>query len=306
MGYPSCIALGDGVQAIGKPGHVFYEPTHMHQGYPAITIFQTLNSWKKNEANASHVTVRGMVIRGRQPKSDGGMRAAVAFGNCDTCASIENDLEGTAGIGISFGGSAANGNHALNVLSYRDKIRNHTAAAIALVNVDGAIVANADIRDPGRRWIPADQRDPGGVSGIDIETNNTDDCARNIKIFNNYIGYGHAKPGTYGSGILAQNVYGTPCSGGLISANNVIDGFEGAMSDRTWGLSNGLFFVGHWEGGRSINDRIIHGRQNGIQAYSLRGMTFEDIWIVSSGGGGNAASISLAVEEHLQTRARLP
>lgn len=278
-----CVLVRDNTKHEGK-GATVYEPTYTEQ-YPAITVFQTYASAKDNYASAENVTVKGFKILGRQTRTDGGVRQAISFGNCKNCAAIENDLSGIASIGIQFGGGAAKGNHAENSLAYRNKLRHFAAAAIALVNVKGAIAAENDIADPGRR-----AGEPGGISAIDIESNNTDDCVKDIKIFNNRIGYGRGvgSGSGYGNGILGQNVYGTPCSGGLLIANNVIDGYEGA-SDTTWVLSNGLYFVGDWQGGLVVNNVIIRALQTGASFYSTKGLTLKDNQLISCGGGGNYA-----------------
>lgn len=279
------ILLRDNVKAEGKDA-VFHEPTYF-AGTPAITVFQTYASAKNNYASAENVTVKGMRIVGRQEKTDGGVRQSISFGNCKNCAAIENDLSGIASIGIQFGGGAAQGNHAENVLAYRNKLRRFAAAAIALVNYKGARISQNDIRDPGRR-----KGEPGGISGIDIETNGPDDCAQNPIIDGNYIGYGTAPSGSIGNGILGQNVYNTPCSGGLLIANNVIDGWEGKNgleASNFWGLSGGLYFVGQWPGGLVVSNTIIRALQPGISCYACRGLTFQDVYLISSGGGGAGA-----------------
>lgn len=279
------ILLHDNTKTEGKDA-VFLEPTAF-SGTPAITVFQTYASAKNNYASAQNVTVKGMKILGRQERTDGGVRQSISFGNCKSCAAIDNDLSGVASIGIQFGGGAAQGNHAENVLAYRNKLRRFAAAAIALVNVKGALVAENDIRDPGRK-----RGEPGGISGIDIESNDTDDCVKDIKIFNNYIGYGQGASHSIGNGILGQNVYGTPCSGGLLVANNVIDGWEGRNgleNSNLWGLSGGLYFVGQWHDGLVVSNIVIRALQPAISCYGCRGLEVRDTWLVSSGGGGMGA-----------------
>jgi hypothetical protein len=267
-------------------GAAVYGPTFF-DGAPAITVFQTYNSAKDNYASAGRLVIKDWNIVGRQEKTDGGVRQVISFGNCIGCAAIGNTLDWSPSIGIQCGGGAAQGNHAEDCLVYKNKLTRFAAAAIALVNVKGAIVAENDIRDPGRK-----KGEPGGISGVDIESNNVDDCVKDIKIFNNYIGYGTAPSQSIGNGILGQNVYKTPCSGGLLIANNVIDGYEGRgglEASNFWGLSGGLYFVGNWEGGLVVNTTVTRALQPGISGYAMTGLTFQDVWLISSGGGGSGA-----------------
>lgn len=265
-------------------GATIYEPTYF-AGTPAITVFQTYASAKNNFASSRGVTIKGWNIIGRQTRTDGGVRQTISFGNCIGCAAIENTLTGIASIGIQCGGGAAEGNHAEDCLIYRNKLRNFAAAAIALVNYKRARVSQNDIRDPGRK-----KGEPGGISGIDIETNGPDDCAEKPIIDGNYIGYGLAPSQSIGNGILGQNVYNTPCAGGLLVANNVIDGWEGRNgleASQSWGLSGGLYFVGQWPGGLVASNVIIRSLQPGFSLYGVRGLTIQDTHFISCGGGGS-------------------
>lgn len=280
------ILLHDGVKNECVNGATFLEPTFF-SGTPAITVFQTYASAKNNYAATANVTVKGCRIVGRQEKTDGGVRQAISFGNCKHCAAIENDLSGIASIGISFGGGAADGNHAEDCLAYGNKLRHFAAAAIAGVNVKGLIVDSNDIADPGRK-----KGEPGGVSAVDIESNNTDDCVQDIRITANNIGYGAGAFQSIGNAILGQNVYKTPCSGGLLIANNVIDGYqgkEGLENSNFWGLSGGLYFVGNWQGGLVVNNKVIRALQPGISLYGVSGLTLQDNWLISCGGGGQGS-----------------
>jgi hypothetical protein len=95
-----------------------------------------------------------------------------------------------------------------------------------------------------------------------------------------------------GNGILGQNVYNTPCSGGLLIANNVIDGYEGregTEASNFWGLSGGLYFVGQWNGGLVVNTHVTRALQPAVSFYGVRGLTLQDVWLISSGGGGMGA-----------------
>lgn len=279
-----------------------YEPTYF-RGAPAITVFQTYASAWNNYASARNVTIKGWKIVGRQSQTDGGVRQTISFGNCIGCAAIDNELTGIASIGIQCGGGAAEGNHAENCLVYRNKLRRFAAAAIALVNVKGAIVAENDMRDPGRKG-----GEPGGISGADIESNNVDDCVKDIKIFNNYIGYGNAAFQSIGNGILGQNVYETPCSGGLLIANNVIDGWEGRNgieNSHFWGLSGGLYFVGQWPGGLAVNNVITRALQPGLSFYRVSGLTLQDNWFISVGGGGSPGMLLTGSSDNTFIRNRI-
>lgn len=280
--WSGCVLLKDNVKVEAKGDVTFLEPTYVKASHPAITVFQSYAASTSNEAMSQNITVKGFKIRGRQTRTDGGVRQSISFGNCHNCAAIDNDLSGIASIGIQWGGSAKNGNHAVKALAYRNKLRRFAAAAIALVNVDVGIVAENDIAEPGRKV-----GEPGGISGIDIETNDTDDCARNIAIFNNHIDYSNAAFFSIGNGILGQNAYYTNCSGGLLIANNVIDGFGGRTKTDTWGLSSGLYFVGQWPGALIVNNQITRALQMGLVTYSAKGLTVRDNSFRTCGGGGN-------------------
>lgn len=281
-----CWLARDDTKIEASRGATIYGPT-VFDGSAAITVFQTYASAKNNYASVRAVTIKGWRIIGRQTRTDGGVRQVISFGNCVGCAAIENVLEWSPSIGIQSGGGAAEGNHAVDNLIYRNKLTGFAAAAIAGVNVRGFVVTENDIRNPGRV-----KGEPGGISGVDIESNNVDDCVKDIKIFNNYIGYGTAPSQSIGNGILGQNVYGTPCSGGLLIANNVIDGWEGRNgleASNFWGLSGGLYFVGRWDGGLVVSNVVIRALQPAVSFYGVRGLTIQDTWLISSGGGGAGA-----------------
>lgn len=263
-----------------------YGPTALpERKYPAVAVFMAHQQHLNNYFESRNITIKGFKLIGRQTGDDGGMRQVVSFGNCVDCAAIELDLFDISSIGIQFGGGAAEGKHAKNVLAYKNKLRRFSAAAIALVNVDGAVVAENDIKDPARK--SGGEGEQGGISGIDIETNNTDDCAKNIKIFNNVIGYGHSKMHVAGNGILGQNVYSTQCSGGLLIANNLIDGWEGNNEDSTqWGLASGLYFVGIWPDSLITSNVIIRAQHAGLSLYGVKHLKLENNVFRTVGGGG--------------------
>lgn len=287
--WEGCILLKDGVKAEGfgatimEPVYAMTDPKFPGSRFnPALTVFQSFNSAKSNEAASSRITVKGFRIVGRNPSNDGGVRQSISFGNCTGCAAIANRLEGVSSIGIQFGGSAARGNHASDGVATGNTIVASVAAGIAVVNASDVRVYGNTILKPGRL------NGPGGVSGIDIETNNVDDWCENIKIYNNEINYeGSALKYGAGSGILAQNVYHSRRAGGLLIANNNITG--GAPTAENQSLSNGIYFTNEFPGGLVVNNRIRTAKQHGLLLYASRGATFQDLELDSCGGGGNPA-----------------
>lgn len=280
--WQGCILLKDGVKAEASGDVTILEPTHVEPGAPAITVFQTFAAAQRNENASRNITVKGFRIKGRQKTMDGGVRQSISFGNCTSCAAIGNTLESVSSIGIQFGGSAAGGNHAKDGVATGNTIIASVAAGIAVVNASDVWVYGNTILRPSR------EGGPGGVSGIDIETNNVDDWCENIKIYNNRIDYqGAALKYGAGSGILAQNVYASPRSRGLLIANNTITG--GAPTVENQGLSNGIYFTGAFPGGLVTNNSVRTAKQHGVLLYGSRGATFQDLELDSCGGGGNPA-----------------
>lgn len=277
-----CILLKDGVKAEGSGAVTILEPTYSEPGAPAITVFQTFAAAQRNEAASQRVTVKGFRIGGRQRFTDGGVRQSISFGNCTTCAAIGNTLEGVSSIGIQFGGSAAGGNHARNCVATGNTIIASAAAGIAVVNAaDVWIYGNTILR-------PSREGGPGGVSGVDIETNNVDDWCENVKIYNNRIDYqGSALRSGAGSAILAQNVYNSPRAGGLLIANNEITG--GPPTAENTALSNGIYFTHAFPGALVVSDTVSNAKQHGPLLQESRQATFQDLEIESCGGGGNPA-----------------
>jgi hypothetical protein len=277
-----CILLKDNVKAEALGQVTILEPTYLESYAPAITVFQAYAAAQKNEDASRKITVKGFRIEGRQKYTDGGVRQSISFGNCDTCAAFDNTLEGIASIGIQFGGSAAGGNHAHNGVATGNTIIAAAAAGIAVVNGADMWIYNNTILRPSRAG------GPGGVSGVDIETNNGDDWCENIKIYNNRLDYeGAALKYGAGSAILAQNVYNSPRSTGLLIANNYITG--GAPNVDNQGLSNGIYFTGAFPGGLVVNNYVRTAKQHGILLYGSRNATFQDLELDSCGGGGNPA-----------------
>jgi hypothetical protein len=280
--WQGCILLKDGVKTEGVGAVTILEPTYSEPNAPAITVFQTFASAQRNENASQRVTVKGFRISGRQRFTDGGARQSISFGNCTTCAAIGNTLEGIASIGIQFGGSAAGGNHARNCVATGNTVIASVAAGIAVVNASDVWIYGNTILRPGRAG------GPGGVSGVDIETNNVDDWCENIKIYNNRIDYqGSALKYGAGSAILAQNVYNSPRSGGLLIANNEITGGPPTVDNQS--LSNGIYFTGAFPGGLVVSDTVRTAKQHGLLLYGSRQATFQDLELDSCGGGGNPA-----------------
>jgi hypothetical protein len=280
--WQGCILLKDNVKAEAMGDVTILEPTYNKPGAPAITVFQNYAGAKKNENASHHITVKGFRIKGRQRLTDGGMRQSISFGNCSTCAAIGNTLDGIASIGISFGGSAAEGNHAKSCVATDNTIIAAAAAGIAVVNAADVWVYDNTILRPGRAG------GPGGVSGVDVETNHPDDWCENIKIYNNRMDYqGSAFGRGAGSAILVQNVYKTDRSGGLLIANNYITG--GSPTVKNTSLSNGIAFTQAFKGALVVNNKIQNAKQHGLLLYGSRDATFQDLEIESCGGGGNAA-----------------
>lgn len=280
--WQGCVLLKDGVKAEGSGGATILEPTYFEPYAPAITVFQTYASAQKNENASRLVTVKGFRIVGRQKFNDGGVRQSISFGNCTDCAAIGNTLEGVSSIGIQFGGSAAEGNHARNCVATGNTVIASVAAGIAIVNAADVWVYGNTVLRPGR------ENGPGGVSGVDIETNNVDDWCENIKIYDNSFDYqGSALKYGAGSAILAQNVYGSTRSGGLLIANNRITGGPPTVENQS--LSNGIYFTGAFPGGMVANNSVRTAKQHGVLLYGSRGATFQDLDLDSCGGGGNPA-----------------
>jgi hypothetical protein len=280
--WQGCILLKDGVKAEALGDVTMLEPTYAEPNAPAITVFQAFAAAQKNESASRNVTVKGFHIRGRQRLTDGGVRQSISFGNCTACAAIGNTLDGVTSIGIQFGGSAAGGNHASNCVAAGNTVIASVAAGIAVVNATDVWVFDNTILRPSR------EGGPGGVSGVDIETNNTDDWCENVKIYNNRIDYtGAALKYGAGSAILAQNVYNSPRAGGLLIANNNITG--GAPTTENLSLSNGIYFTGAFPGALVVSNTIRTAKQHGLLLYGSRGATFRDLEIDSCGGGGNPA-----------------
>lgn len=280
--WQGCILLKDNVKAEAVGDVTMLEPTYSEPLMPSITVFQTYAAAHKNEAASHHVTVKGFRIRGRQKLTDGGIRQSISFGNCTTCAAIGNTLDGVSSIGIQFGGSAAGGNHASNCVATGNTVIASVAAGIAVVNASDVWVYENTILRPGRAG------GPGGVSGVDIETNNADDWCENIKIYNNNIDYqGSAQKYGAGSAILAQNVYSSPRSTGLLIANNHITGGPPTVDNLS--LSNGIYFTGAFPGGMVANNFVRTAKQHGLLLYGSQGATFQDLELDSCGGGGNPA-----------------
>ena len=95
-----CILLKDNVKAEALGQVTILEPTYFEPNAPAITVFQAYAAAQKNEDASRKITVKGFRIQGRQKYTDGGVRQSISFGNCDTCAALDNTLEGIASIGI--------------------------------------------------------------------------------------------------------------------------------------------------------------------------------------------------------------
>ncbi|MGH9969733.1 MAG: hypothetical protein ACREBG_18335 [Pyrinomonadaceae bacterium] len=272
--WQGCILLKDNIHVACNEATIL-EPTFQSGGQPAITVFQNYAATQRNEAASRNITVKGCRIVGRQTQFDGGVRQSISFGNCANCAAIDNTLLNVTSIGIQFGGSAGEGNHALNALAVGNTIKGAAAAGIALVNVSGAIVTGNTILAPGRVG------GPGGVSGVDIETNAPDDWCENIKVFNNLFDYRDPAFNSVGSAIMAQNTQSTNRSSGLLIANNRV-----LANNEKAGLTSGIFFTRSFPGGMVVNNYIQRSMQGGFQLYGAERTTFQDNVLVSCGGGG--------------------
>lgn len=291
--WQGCVLLEDNTKPEGKGMPVIHEPEAIVDGQPTITVFQSKASAVANEAKAENITVRGFHIKGRQTMTDGGTRQAISLGNCVNCAGLDNKLEGIASIGLQLGGSSAHGNHALNGVFTGNTISGMPAAAIAIVNCSGCYVFRNRTSKPGRRG------GPGGVSGIDIETNNFDDWAENLWIFGNDIDHDGAAFSSIGSGILAQQ-RGSSRSGGLRILSNRI---TCTLPDA--GLTSGLFISGSFPGAIVANNYVQRAMQAGIQAYGARDMLFQDNVLNTVGGGGSPAILLIDCHNNRFTRVRI-
>lgn len=255
------------------------ESLYVGDGRPAVMIFQAFNS---HYGQAENIALLGIRIKGRQTDFNfSGARSAINLGNCRNGAVIDSVIEGCASIGIAVGGTSIgvdgnpNGLFGDHILIYRNKVSGNAAAAIAPVNSRDVVVAENHVFDIGRVG------GPGGVSGIDIETNFHTDRCEDLKLFNNHIDYSNAK--NSGSAILAQNVgQGSPHSKGLLIANNQLVNNTPEQNNMT----SGVFFTGAFPDGIVANNLIKRTAQAGIQCYGAEGTKFLDNSLTDVGGGG--------------------
>ena len=224
-----------------------------------------------------------------------GVRQAISLGNCTNCAVIEADLKDLGSIGVQFGGAASKGNHAVHGLVYGGRFEHIAAAAIAIVNGRDITVMKPTVLRPGH----ADPA-PGGVSGVDIETNNTDDWCADLRVYNGLFDYTNAL--RYGSAVLAQNAYHVKGCTGLIIANNRA---VYTIGNTGGGLTSGIFFTGAFPGGLVINNYIQRSLQAGIQLYGAAETLFQDNTLVSVGGGGLPAIYIQAGGRNVFRRTRI-
>src|SRR3954453_19877009 len=99
-------------EQLAGAGTTILEPTFVNGPNPAIEVFQALGDTIGSHTGAARdIAVIGFHIKGRQKVYDGGIRAAILFGNCGRCTAQNNYLEDTGSIGITFGGSALDKNN---------------------------------------------------------------------------------------------------------------------------------------------------------------------------------------------------
>lgn len=277
-----CVQFGDdvileGTTIDGEHMTNFHEPTAVIGGVPSMFVFKDRAGTLKNEGAVRNVTIQNFRIIRRQSVFDGGVRQAIGLGNCTTCAVLNNDLVETSSIGIQAGGSSADGNHSQDIVIAGNRGAGLAAAFIALVNTKDAWVYNNTCKRPSRAG------GPGGVSCIDIETNNTGDWATNLWIYNNNISYEGSILTGAGSGILAQNPW-RDAGTGLRILNNYITGGETTGSNT--GLSNGIFFNGSFPDGIVARNFIENAKQSSLSLWGATGTLFLENELVDSGGGG--------------------
>jgi hypothetical protein len=280
-------------EQLAGTGTTILEPNYADGPMPSIEVFQALGDACCSHSGPAHnVVIRGFHIKGRQKVYDGGVRSTLLFGNCHDCAAVENYLEDTGSIGITFGGSALewtlpdgekfSNNFANNVAAYRNVFSGVAAANTATINTENAYIFNNYVRRPGHH----DPKFGGGVCGHDNETNSEADHTRNIFVFNNLYDYEDAHVDGAGSAICLQDPYTGENRGKVVAANNVI---IGGREDRVHRyLSNGFFIVG-LNNFEIVNNYIFRTGQNALQLYNVRNGLIQDNLFDSTGGGGEGS-----------------
>lgn len=271
-------------EQLAGTGTTLLEPTFVNGPHPAIEVFQALGDTVGSHTGAArNIAVIGFHIKGRQKVYDGGIRAAILFGNCTRCTAQNNYLEDTGSIGVTFGGSALEKNNYSNQgLIWHNVASGVAAANFAAINSENLMVVENYVRRPGHH----NPRFGGGVCGFDLETNSAADHSKNIGVYNNLFDYEDASLESAGNALCLQDPYQGPNHGKVTAANNIAIGGRGEHSDHRY-MSNGIFLVG-LKKCEIANNYVFRTGQNALQAYSLDGCLIQDNDFESTGGGGNA------------------
>jgi hypothetical protein len=292
---------------------------------PSVTVFQAYQDAisQQHERESRNITIMGFHIKGRQTVSDGGTRQTIVFGNCVGGAAMVNYLDATASIGIQFGGSGHEGNHADDFLVWRNVTKQLPAANVAMVNGRKGIIAENYGFRLGKKGFG------GGVSWFDLETNDVKDLADEIWIFDNLIDYEGSYQDGAGNAINLQDPgFNAPVNGNIFAVNNWIiggrdDGLHRYMSsgifvatlNKITLASNYVFKTGQnavqWTGlpvkmTKAKWDSLEERFRESYKAFKVyipdgedwklhpdrqatgKGSVIKDNWFDSTGGGGNA------------------
>lgn len=282
-----------------RDGTRILEPTGREGLWPVVITFQA-----KGDACCSHtersqnISISGFHIIGRQTLYDGGVRSTINFGNCENCTIHDVYLDGTAAIGIVFGGSALEkGFRAKRNLAYNLLTRGLAAANVACVNCEDFILTKHQCYEPGHPPIGIGGFG-GGVTCFDLESNSPADYAKDIYVFDNYYSFQNGAIDGIGSAIALQSPYAAEAperTGNIVVVNNtVIGGIHeppGVPIRRF--LTSCFYATGVTRMTLAANYCFKTG-QDGLQWYGGGpGSVVQDNYFEAVGGGGVACSIGL-------------
>jgi hypothetical protein len=293
-------------EQLAGTGTTIQEPTFANKSVPSIEVFQALGDvGNSHTGKAKNITIQGFRIKGRQTVYDGGVRSTILLGNCQRCAVMDVNLEDTASIGVTAGGSALESknrdgtvnkdNFARDIVFTRNIFSGVAAANTATINTEDAYVFHNYVRRPGHH----NPKFGGGVCGHDHETNSAADHTRNIYVYNNLYDYEGAHQDASGNAVCLQDPYTGANRGRVVAANNVIIGGRNDVRYRY--MSNGIFLNG-LKDCQILNNYIFRTGQNAIQAWAISGCLIQDNIFDSTGGGGNPSFWSKGMRDTIVRR----
>ena len=270
------ILLKPGSKVLGtsdKWDAIIVEPTAHNQ----FTVISAYNNAQRNGSADADITIKDIQIKGANPEFNSAQQA-ISLGNCTRCVVDHVWINATRSIGIQLGGASFDGHWAQD-----SKVINSLFTRVASQNL--ALVNGRNITFENNRFLASGQPGGPGSTNIDIEPNDANDHAENVRIVNNFIDVRESNVPTTGNGILVQSGSGTSHVGPILIEGNTIFGGKivGVVTNT---LSNGIYCFGATMKDVTIrNNRVTRTGQCGMRLegtrFNVTGNHFTDV-----GGGG--------------------